>query len=437
MTSRSRRRNDSSRKAAGAGKPSAKLWGVALAGAAMVTAAGVIVSLATGNPRASAPTASAPAHSAPQKGGVGIRELDGVPVGYPHTQAGAKAAAANYTTVSGSSDFLTDKAARHRAVSVMAAKGTAGTAVKEADHAAGEALSALRGDNSKVSDRKVIARTGVLSAHVLGFDTHGAMVRLWTTTVRGSATGHATPKTGFRSVTVTLTWESNDWKLKSSSSTTGLVAPIDERQASNVTSDFSDYVPAAAEDPVLSGSVGQDGFPAPYTRNEGGARAAAVSATMLYGDPRFFTDEDWRHRMLTSTAAKSVVDSVTSDSDSTARLVMENRGVGADGRTLDGSELITRTAALATRPISYSGQAASIELWTASVGGVAGKDEAQRPQVAFLRMTVDLVWEDGSWKTTAVTPSEALVPSPPAMQEADPADSFADVGGASNAPATA
>ncbi|MFF4500366.1 hypothetical protein [Streptomyces sp. NPDC001401] len=397
----------------------------------------MIVSLATGNPPASAPTASAPAHSAPHERGVGIRELDGVPVGYPHTRAGAKAAAANYTSVSGSSHFLTDKAARHRAVSVMAAKGNAGTAVKEADHAAGEALSALRGDNSKVSARKVIARTGVLSAHVLGFDAHGAMVRLWTTTVRGSATGHATPTAGFESVTVTLIWESNDWKLKSSSSTTDLVAPIDERQASNVTSDFSDYVPAAAEDPVVSGSVGQGGFPAPYGRNEGGARAAAVSASMLYGDSRFFTDEDWRHRMLTATSAKSVVDSVTSDSDSTARLVMENRGVGTDGKTVDGSELITRTAALATRPISYSDQAASIELWTASVGGVAGKDEAQRPQVAFLRMTVDLVWEDGTWKTTAVTPSEPLVPSPPAMQEADPADSFADVGGASNAPATA
>ncbi|KOG07694.1 hypothetical protein [Streptomyces viridochromogenes] len=366
-----------------------------------------------------------------------MREVHSVPVGYPHTQAGAKAAAANYTTVSGSSAFLTDKDARHRAVSVMAAKGTASTATKKADHAAREAVSALRGDNAKVSTKKAIARTGVLSAHILGFDAHGAMVRLWTTTVRGSAAGHATPKVGFQSVTVTLTWESNDWKLKASSSTSGLVAPIDARQASNVTSDFSDYVPAAAEDPALSGWAGQDGFPAPYARSERGARAAAVSATMLYGDPRFFTDEDWRHRMLTATAAPGVLPSVTSDADSTARLVMENRGVGAGGKTADGSELITRTAALATRSISFSDQAASIEVWTASVGGVAGKDETQRPQVAFLRMTVDLVWEDGTWKTTAVTPSEPLVPSPPAMQEADPADSFADVGGASNAPATA
>ncbi|MFF5631798.1 hypothetical protein [Streptomyces sp. NPDC012835] len=403
----------------------------------MVTAAGVIVSMATGTPPATAPSASVPARSTPQASGEGVRELHGVPVGYPHTRSGAKAAAANYTTVSGSSRFLTDKVARHRALAVMAAKGTSEAAVKKADHAAGAAVGSLRGDTSKVSAKNTVARTGVLSAHVLGFDAHGAMVRLWTTTVRGSAAGHATPKTGFQSVTVTLIWESNDWKLKGSSATTGLVAPIDVRQASNVPGDFSDYVPAVAEDPILSGAEGRSGFPAPYGHNKRGARAAAVSATMLYGDPRFFTDEDWRHRMLAATAASSVLHSVTSDTDSTARLVVENRGVGADGKAADGSELITRTAALGTRSISYSGQAASIELWTASVGGVAGRDETQRPQVAFLRMTVDLVWENGTWRTTAVTPAEPLVPSPPAMQEADPAVGFADVGGASNAPATA
>lgn len=437
MVSRTRRGNGSASSAAGARKSSAKLWSIAVGGAAVVTAAGVIVSLATGSPTAPVPASSAPAHSAPQAPGAGVRVVHGVPVGYPHTQAGAKAAAANYTTVSGSSAFLTDKEARHRAVSVMAAKGAAGAAVKKADQAAGEAKGALRGDKAKVSTKKAIARTGVLSARVLGFDADGAMIRLWTTTVRGSAAGHTTPKAGFRSVTVTLAWESNDWKLKSSSSTSGLVAPIDVRQTSSVTGDFSDYVPAAAKDPVLSGSTSENGFPAPYARTERGARAAAVSATMLYGDPRFFTDEDWRHRMLKATAASSVLSSVTSDTDQTARLVMENRGVGTDGKAIDGSELITRTAALATRPISHSEQAASIELWTASVGGVAGKDETQRPQVAFLRMTVDLVWEGGTWKTTAVTPSEPLVPSPPAMQEAAPADRFADVGGASNAPATA
>ncbi|GAA1219149.1 hypothetical protein GCM10009665_06470 [Kitasatospora nipponensis] len=421
---------------AGPRRPSAKLWSVAAGGAAAVTVAGVIVSLATGGP--SAPAASGSSHTRPavQASGERGHEVDGVPVGYPHTQDGAKAAAANYTVVSGSSNFITNKEVRYRAVAAMTARDAVDAAEKKADLSAAQAVGALQGDNPTVSADQAIARTGVLSAHLLGYDGQGAMVRLWTTTVRGSAAGHATPVVGYQSVTVTLVWESNDWKLSDSSTAVGLVAPIDVREASNAPADFSSYVPAAADDPVVTGTTAQDGFPAPYERTEQGARAAAVSAVMLYGDPRFFTDADWRHRMLAATAAPSVLDSVTSDTDSTASLVAENRGVGTDGKAADGSELITRTAALATRTISCSDQAASIELWTASVGGVAGADEAQRPQVAFLRMTVDLVWVDGTWKTTAVTPSAPLVPAPPAMQQADSADSFADVGGASNAPAT-
>ncbi|MFJ8385589.1 hypothetical protein ACIQ9Q_13955 [Streptomyces sp. NPDC094438] len=392
--------------------------------------------MTTGGDSSPTPATSSPADSAPKASEPRSRANSGVPVGYPRTEAGAKAAAANYTTVAGSSAYLTDKDVRHRAVSVMAANSSTSAVVQQADRAAGQAAPDLKGDNAKLDPKQVIARTGVLSAHTLGFDIHKSTIRLWTTTVRGSATGHATPKAAFRSVTVSLVWEKNDWKMAGSSDASGLVAPIDVRQATNVTGDFTDYIPAGAADPVLSGST-TGGFPAAYEHNEDGARAAATSAVMLYGDPRFFTNTDWRHKMLAATAAPSALDRVKSDTDSTARLVAENRALGDDGKTADGGLLVTRTAALATRAVSYTDQSASIELWTASMGGVAGKDEMQRPQVGFLRMTVDLTWADGTWRTTAVTPSEPLVPSPPAAEQAAPASSFADVGGVTDAPSLA
>lgn len=437
MAARTRRRNDSSTTNREMTRSGAKLWGIAAGVVAAVTAAAVAVTVVTGSDSTPAPAASSPAHTAPEKAEPRGRVNDGVPVGYPRTEAGAKAAAANYVTVSGSSTFLTDKKVRHRAVSTMAARSAFSVAAKGADETAKQAVSDLRGDNKKLDPSKVIARTGVLSAHTLGFDIHKATVRLWTTTVRGSATGRATPKTAFRSVTVNLVWENNDWKLSSSSDSKGLVAPIDVRQATNVTSDFADYVPGEAADTIVSGTTRADGFPAPYERTEKGARAAATSAVMLWGDPRFFTKADWRHRMLEATAAPTVLNTLTSDSDSTASLVSENRGLGEDGKTVGGELLVTRTAVLATRSVAYSDQTASIELWTTSVGGIAGKDETQRPQIAFLRMTVDLTWSGGTWKTTAVTPSEPLVPSPPPTEQAAPASNFADVGGVSDAPSTA
>lgn len=417
--------------------PGATLWGIAAGAVAVVTAAGLAVSMATGNNSTTSPSASAPSDSAPAVAEARGGSEDGVPVGYPRTEAGAKAAAANYTTISGGSTYLTDEKARRRAVSIMSASNAASATLKEADRSAGQAANELRGDNSKLDPRQAIARTGVLASHTLAFDIHNATLRLWTTTVRGSAAGHATPKTAFRTVTVNLVWEKDDWKIASTSSGSGPVAPVDVRQAANVTSDFATYAPGAADDPVFSGAAGTNGFPAPYAHDEHGARAAATSATMLYGDPRFFTNAEWRHTMLAATVAPSALKSVTADTDSTARLVTENRGLSQDGKTMDGEPLVTRTAVLATRSVSYSDQAASVELWTASVGGIAGKDETQRPQVAYLRMSVDLIWVDGTWKATSVTPAEPLVPSPPAAEQAAPATSFASMGGVSDAPALA
>ncbi|MFE6737550.1 hypothetical protein [Streptomyces tubercidicus] len=402
-----------------------------------MTAAAVAITVTTGDGSTPVPTASPPASNAPKEATSRGRIASGVPVGYLRTAAGAKAAAANYTIVHGSSSFLADAKARHQAVKVMATRGAASTAIKEADQTAKQASSDLRGDNPKLNPWKAIARTGVLSAHTLAFDIHKATIRLWTTTVRGNAAGHATPKAAFRSLTVNLVWEDDDWKLSSSSDSSGLVAPIDVRQATNVTSDFADYIPGEAADAILSGTSGTDGFPAPYERTEQGARAAATSTVTFWGDPRFFTDTDWRHRMLKDAVAPTALSTLTSDADSTAQLVTENRSLGEDGKTADGGLLVTRTATLATRAVSYSDQATSIELWTASVGGVAGKDETQQPQIAFLRMTVDLTWTGGTWKATAVTPSEPLVPSPPAAEQVAPASRFAEVGGVTDAPPTA
>ncbi|WP_201305119.1 hypothetical protein [Streptomyces sp. GS7] len=437
MAARTHRRRDSSTTSRETQRSGARLWGIGAGIVAAVTVAGLALTLITGHDSMPAPAGSATASARPKAPETRGRVTNGVPVGYPRTEAGAKAAAANYTTISSSSAFLTNAQARHRAVAVMAARSAAPTAVQEADHVAGRAEAELKGDNAKLDPKQAIARTGVLSAHTLGFDIHKATIRLWTTTVRGSATGHATPKAAFRSVTVNLVWENNDWKLSDSSASKGLMAPIDIRQATNGPRDFADYIPSQAADAIATGATGTDDFPVSYTRTKQGARAAATNATMLYGDPRFFTNPGWRHRMLAATAAPNVLGTVTSDADSMAHLVAQNRALGDDGKTVDGGLLVTRTAVLATRAVAYSDQAASIELWTASVGGVAGKDETQRPQIAFLRMTVDLTWTGKTWKTTAVTPSEPLVPSPPAAEQAPPASSFTEVGGVSDAPSTA
>ncbi|WP_411143088.1 hypothetical protein [Streptomyces sp. x-80] len=417
-------------------RSSAKGWGIAAGAVAVFTALGIAVSLSTGGETGPAPVSAPSAGQKPKKDVAAAQVLDGVPIGYPRTAAGAKAAAANFATVRGSTGFLTDASSRRRALAVMNAQTADRSATAEADKAAGRAATELRGDAKKLDPQQAISRTGVLSSRVLAFDIHKSAIRLWTTTVRGSAAGHAPPKGGFQSVTVNLLWEKGDWKVASLSSGSGLVAPLSTQQATNAASDFSEYAPGQAADPVLRGTD-EGGLPGPYARGSGGARAAAANAVVLYGDPRFFTDAAWRHRMLVVTTAPSVRAAVIEDADSTAQLVADNRQLGDDGKTADGGQLVTRTAVLATRSLSGSDQAASVELWTVSVGGIAGAEESERPRVAFQRMNVDLVWVDGTWKTTAVTQGEPLVPSPPAAEQAAPASRFADVGGVADASALA
>lgn len=319
----------------------------------------------------------------------------------------------------------------------MSSGQAASTLRKEADSSANSSSQQLKGSTAKPDPKAVIARTGVLSGRVLAFDVHRAVVRLWTTAVRGSAGGSQVPTAGFSSDTVNLVWESGDWKVSAFSTGKGHVAPVSTDQATNAAADFADYVPARADDPVASGSTDRAGLPGPYRRDVQGARSSATNSVLLHGDPRFFTDSAWRHTVLETTTAPSALSDVKRDADSTAGLVTENRGVSLDGKTADGGTLVTRTAVLATRTRTYSEQAASVELWTASVGGVAGDDETQRPQVAFLRMSVDLVWSGGTWKALSVSPSEPLVPSQSPSEQATPAPRFTDVGGVADAAAFA
>ncbi|MFI5803368.1 hypothetical protein [Streptomyces sp. NPDC051561] len=393
------------------------------------------MSLASGPPETR--TAASPHASAGSVPGAAPRltVADGVATRYPRTQAGAKAAAANFAVAQGSSRLLTDASARKRAIEAMASTPAAPGLLGVANDAAAAASAQLRGDSARLNTKATVARTAVLTEKVMSFDIHSAVIRLWTTSVRGASAGGQSPEAGFSSATVNLAWEGGDWKVSAFSTGKGHVAPISSDQATNPASDFSAYAASEADDPVLSGALTESGLPLPYKHDEQGARSAAVNSVSLHGDPRFFADKAWRHDVLRATTAPSALPGVKREADASADLVVENRQVGHDGRTADGGTLVTRTGVLATRMLSFSPKAASVELWTASVGGVAGDDETQRPQVAYLRMNVNLVWDGGTWKATSVSPSEPLVPSQLPTEQATAAPQFADVGGVADAAA--
>ena len=404
---------------------------------AAVTATGLALSVSAtpGSPPA-AVHADAPVATAGSSPQAHVRLIGGVPVGYRRTEAGAKAAAQNFVIVSGSAAFLTDISARHKAMATMAALDSVTTMTEAADSEAGSAATALKGDAAQLDTSDVVARTGVLSVHTLGFDIHRAMFRLWTVAIQGNDSGDIAPSSTFQSVTVSLVWQANDWKVESSSVATGLVAPTEYQQGTNNSGDFTDFTAAQAQDAFVSGALGAAGYPSPYARSQEGAQEAATSAAMLWGDPRFFANDTWRHQMLAAVAAPSALSTLRADADTTAQQVQQAQGISSQGMTPDGGVLVTGTAVLATRVVAYSDESASLQLWTASIGGIAGANDSERPQIAYLLMTVDLSWSGGTWRVSAVSPDDPLVPSPPET-EASSGQDFSQIGGAADAPATA
>ena len=411
------------------------VWSVAVAVIAAVTATGLALSVSSAPaspPAAVHANSSATAVGSPQ---AHVRLSGGVPVDYRRTQAGAEAAAQNFVIVSGSSAFLTDTSARHAAMATLAAGSSVATMTEVADSEAGAAMATLKGA-AQIDASEVIARTGVLSVHTLGFDIHRAMFRLWTVAIQGNDSGDIAPSSTFQSVTVSLVWQANDWKVESSSVANGLVAPTEYQQGTSNSGDFSGFTAEQAQDAFVSGALGAAGYPSPYARSQDGAQEAATSAAMLWGDPRFFANDSWRHQMLAAVAAPSALSTIRADADSTAQQVQQAQGINSEGTTPDGGVLVTGTAVLATRVVAYSDESASFQLWTASIGGIAGADDGERPQVAYLLMTVDLSWSGGTWKVSAVSPGDPLVPSPPDT-EASSGQDFSEIGGAADAPTTA
>ncbi|MBA0053660.1 hypothetical protein E0L36_23165 [Streptomyces sp. AJS327] len=392
-----------------------------------VTALGLVVTAST-VPAPPPHTASPTNHAPSADSSTSVQVRDGVPTGHPRTSEGAKSAAANTVTVLGSAPVLGDRKTRNHTVRTIAAAGFHDSVAQEAERAATSAERRLPEDAAKA-----VARTGVLAAEVRSFSVHNAVVRLWMVNVQGSAgSSGQRPSSSFHLVTVGLSWQDRDWKVRSLTSGTGPRPAGSLRQSVSTAADFSDFAAPSAHDVVFAGRPARK-LPFASSSGEAGARSAAATTVMIQGRADFVLDDVWRAHVLRATTAPSALDAVSVEADATARLITTNRGIGPNGTASGGGSLVMRTSVLAVRPVKVSSRAATVELWTASVGGLAGATDGQEPQVAFQRLTVDLVRDGASWRAVTIAEGTDLVPAAPPNAPAAPAGSFAPLGGAGHA----
>lgn len=133
-----------------------------------------------------------------------------------------------------------------------------------------------------------------------------------------------------------------------------------------------------------------DGIGHGWRRDEDGARAAAVSAVSATGaiaTAGFITRDDLIGSIASSGFAGQLADESARQLD---ELAIELGGVG-----VVPSQLVWAELPLRARVLSFSQDAAAVEVWSVLVVGVPGHGA---PRQVWRTVTVGLIWEREDWR---------------------------------------
>jgi hypothetical protein len=167
--------------------------------------------------------------------GLPANTADRVPVGYPHTSAGADSAAANYV-VAFYTPSMVGSYARHRLISAIADPAIATTLESQLDAAYQQANvgNGLSAGGTAPSGMTFVERCAPVGVTLVSQEGNNATVSVWAVTLSGLAgTGSTHPVTeAWSTITVILHWTQGDWKWVSFTAADGPVPTSGQQVAS-------------------------------------------------------------------------------------------------------------------------------------------------------------------------------------------------------------
>jgi len=197
-------------------------------------------------PRATAATSVAPSATSPSSDATVGRPLtingeqvwsgrtvNGVPVGWDHSEAGAVGAATNYTSALASSELMFDAARRGAAVDTVAAPQSRTRLRRDLEDQAKVIAASFFGlkdaDQAlpQVDASKVVFQTIPVRYHLDAYDGSHARVSIWQTGVGGYQDSSLPPQEAWGMTTVQLQWIDKDWKETGATVTDGPVPVAD------------------------------------------------------------------------------------------------------------------------------------------------------------------------------------------------------------------
>lgn len=202
-----------------------------LLAAAFVSGLAVALLLAPGGADHDAPASPAARSEAPEATGAAAVDVagptavvEGVPVGFARTEAGAVAAAASFVCTGQALLDMSPQSAE-RAIRELAAAASADELVSgHLDQLAGarEVLAAGNGP--------IVYRQSAIAWRVQAYDRNRARVAIWNVGVL-SREGVAPPQAGWATSVVDLVWERDDWRVWGETVTPGPTPIADDSDA--------------------------------------------------------------------------------------------------------------------------------------------------------------------------------------------------------------
>ncbi|WP_225637438.1 hypothetical protein [Streptomyces solaniscabiei] len=137
----------------------------------------------------------------------------GVPVGYPRTEDGARAAAVNYQVARSSPGYFTDQALRHQVLKTVMTSSALASQQAQDDQAVKGLMAALGVTEQTAPD--MVMRAASLGTSVRSYSPDTATIRVWMSEVVGVPTDKSKmPVAGtYSTYTLILQWQDGDWKV--------------------------------------------------------------------------------------------------------------------------------------------------------------------------------------------------------------------------------
>ncbi|MFF8431047.1 hypothetical protein ACF07Y_39120 [Streptomyces sp. NPDC016566] len=159
-------------------------------------------------------------------------------MGYPHTKAGATAAAVNYQMARSAPGYFTDEALRHQVLKTVMTSSALPNQQAQDDQASKGLLASLGVTQKTASD--MVMRAASLGTSVPSYADDTATVRVWMSEVVGVPTEQSKmPVAGtWSTYTLVLQWQDGDWKVATIDQDAGPTPLVAADQAPTSTSDM-------------------------------------------------------------------------------------------------------------------------------------------------------------------------------------------------------